>query len=187
MPKPLARNWRPAQRISQQDWPRALSGWLLDSGSLTQRLIKACPGRFYVELVRQQRAYPRRDEARALGLRIGAAVQVREVRLHCDKAVWVVARTVIPLADLRGPARRLTRLGTRPLGAALFATPGMRREPLQIARIAPAHLPSLLQGEARALWGRRSLFRLGNCRVLVHELFRDNIGPCKHQPSHTET
>lgn len=181
MSKALASHWRAAQRISGADWPHTLSNWLLDSGSLTQQLIRACDHSFRVSVVHQGRAIPKRDEARALNLPLGQQVQVREVQLLCGEAVWVVARTVIPLLDLRGPARQLTRLGTKPLGAALFATPGMRREKLQIAKIPARSLPKLLPQDGTQLWGRRSLFRLGQCRVLVHEVFCPAIGPSRHQ------
>ena len=48
---------------------------------------------------------------------------------------WVFARTLIPARTLRGRGRRLTRLGSRPLGQVLFADPKVRRDPVEIARI----------------------------------------------------
>ena len=70
------------------------------------------------------------DEARALGLRLGAWAWIREVQLLGDGQPWVFARTLIPADTLRGRGRRLTRLGTRPLGEVLFTDPGVRRGPV---------------------------------------------------------
>jgi chorismate--pyruvate lyase len=42
------------------------------------------------------------DEARALGLRLGAWAWIREVQLLGDGQPWVFARTLIPADTLRG-------------------------------------------------------------------------------------
>jgi chorismate lyase len=52
---------------------------------------------------------------------------LREVYLLCDGVPWVYARTAIPRETLTGRHRRLAYLKTRPLGAMLFADPGMAR------------------------------------------------------------
>jgi len=92
----------------------------------------------------------------------------------------VFARTVIPASSLRGRLRRLSMLGTRPLGALLFADPGMRRDAPEIARIHPGHdifLQAVQHSRARpaAIWGRRSVFYLDNKPLLVSEIFLPEI------------
>lgn len=153
-----------------------LRDWLLDTGSLTRRVRGACAGRFQVRVESQRWERPRLDEYLALGLRIGRLAWVREVHLLCDDRPWVFARTVIPPRTLRGSRRRLANLGNRPLGALLFADPHMQRGPVEVARVArgSALFAAATQGapgSPSALWGRRSVFRLGGRPLLVSEFF----------------
>ncbi len=119
-----------------------------------------------------------RNEARRLGLRVHQRALIRQVHLVCNDQPWVFARTVIPFTTLRGPLRHLVRLGTRPLGAVLFADPHMRRDELEMACIGTDL--SLFQraitspGEA-CVWGRRSVFYLRNRPLLVSEIFLPGI------------
>jgi chorismate--pyruvate lyase len=154
--------------------------WLLDTGSLTQRLVAACPGAFAVRLLGQQRTRPLREEAAALELVDGVQALVRQVQLQCDTQPWVLARTVIPLTTLTGPRRRLTHLGNRSLGAVLFADPTMARDPVEVTRLTPgsplyAAVTASLRNPPAELWGRRSVFRLGGRPLLVSEFFLPSI------------
>lgn len=153
-----------------------MTDWLLDSGSLTQRLRRACCSRLRVCVLRQCWTRPDRDEARILGLHLDAWAWTREVRLLGDEQPWVFARTLIPMRTLRGRGRRLTQLGTRPLGQALFTDPGVRRGPVEVTRIAadqPLHqraFAGLIESPA-TIWGRRSVFRIEGRPLLVCEIF----------------
>lgn len=157
-----------------------IRGWLQNAGSLTQRLRTACGGVFSVRVLRQgwSRVYP--DEAGQLGVRPNRLALVREVELCCDGIAWVFARTLIPVSSLRGPARRLSLLGSRPLGAVLFADPSVMRGLTQYARLAPGH--ALYESAAAGLvpapeflWGRRTLFYLGGKPLLVNEIFLPGV------------
>ena len=57
--------------------------WLVDTGSLTRRVVRACPGRMRVRVLRQ--AWGRADlgEAVALGMNRHGRVWLREVHLLC--------------------------------------------------------------------------------------------------------
>lgn len=172
--------WHFRSRRLWRDLPPGMADWLLDSGSLTQRLRRACGGRFRVCVLRQGWSRPDRDEARVLGLRLDAWAWVREVHLLCDERPWVFARTLIPARTLRGRGRRLTRLGTRPLGQALFADPGVRRGPVEIARIVAGQrlCRQAFAGRGKALdaiWGRRSVFWIEECPLLVCEIFLPDL------------
>lgn len=163
-----------------RDTPIGLPVWLLDPGSLTQRLRCACAGIFRVRVLDQGWARPSRDEAAALRLRQSVWAWTREVQLLCNEQPWVFARTVIPARTLKGRGRRLTALGTKPLGAVLFADPGVQRGPVEIARIVAGQ--SLHQrafaGFAeppKVIWGRRSVFRIDRDPLLVLELFLPNV------------
>jgi chorismate--pyruvate lyase len=150
--------------------------WLSDSGSLTRSVVARCHGRFAVDVVSQRRATALPSEAQLLGCATPRPVFVREVRLRCKRSVWVYARTLIPLASLRGPAQALTRLGRRPLGEVLFADPTTRRVRVEVARITPRHrlfdrATVHLRRRPAEIWGRRTLFDYAGEQILVNELF----------------
>ncbi|SDL56038.1 chorismate lyase [Franzmannia pantelleriensis] len=143
--------------------------WVASSDSLTARLVAAAEGRpFRVRLLAQRLGRPRLDEARALGLPLHQAVWLRQVALCVDERPWVVARSVAPLAQLRG--QRLERLGERSLGSWLFRQPDLERGPIEISAD-PAPFASALNPSGP--WGRRSVFRHGRFAVLVQEFFLD--------------
>ncbi len=173
-PRPTC--WKPNRYFLRSSLPRGLSGWLLDTASLTLRLQRLCPGKFQVQVLSQAWDAPGIDEARVLGMRPAGLAIIRQVHLLCDGQPWVYARTVIPATSLRGKLQRLAKLGTRPLGGVLFADPGMQRGPVELARIcreesvyqaATGHLP---QAPAE-IWGRRAVFRLSGRPLLVSEVF----------------
>ncbi|EXI71612.1 MAG: chorismate pyruvate lyase [Candidatus Accumulibacter sp. SK-11] len=151
--------------------------WLRDRGSLTARIQSR--GRFAVRVLRQRRCQPTADEAQALGLAPVALAWVREVALSCDERIVVFAHTVLPCQP-RGPLTRwLARLGTRSLGALLFAHVGFSRGPMKFRRLdqrhalfAPAVKALQFSGPPpRTLWARRSQFGFGAQSVLVTEVF----------------
>ena len=167
--------WQPHTCFLRSALPAGLSGWLLDTASLTRRLQTLCPGQFEVRVLAQHRARPARHEALVLGMRQGTRALIREVHLLCSGTPWVYARTVIPCSSLRGRLKRLEHLGTRPLGAVLFADPGMRRGVVELSCIRPGealHRAANAGGwTRRPVWGRRSVFTLAHHPLLVSEIF----------------
>ena len=152
--------------------------WLLDRGSLTDRVRSRCPG-MRVELVLQAPRRTARDERRVAGGGRRLAL-VREVFLSCGRARVVFAHSVTRLAHLRGAWRGLARLGARPLGAALFADPRVRRRPLKFCKLGAGHELHARACAAAgrrlpALWARRSLFILRKSPILVTEIFLPGI------------
>lgn len=149
--------------------------WLTREGSLTRALQARCDD-FSVECVRQVFHDANPDEHAPLGLACGELSWIREVVLHCAGRNVVFAHTVVPATSLRGPWRKLTSLGNRPLGAALFADPRIERHPLAFRRI-NGHHPLYRQAAARlndlpgTLWARRSSFSLDDRPILVTEVF----------------
>ncbi len=150
--------------------PRAYRDWLLDAGSLTRRLIRESHGHFRVQVLRQGFLPAFALERQELGLGQREWPFVREVALLCHDTPWVFARTLIPAATLQGPARALTRLGSKPLGAVLFNDPQVRRGPIAVSRLRAGQLgaPWAAEGE---IWGRRSQFFLSGLPLLVSEYF----------------
>ena len=149
-----------------------LGSWLLDSGSLTAKLLKLSHGDFKVQVLRQVHGRASRSEALALGIGFHARCLIREVILRGHDQPWVFARSVLPLSSLTGSLRHLRKQGTRPLGAFLFSHPHLKRSPIALALISGHHcyLPAALLG-ADPVWGRRSIFSLDNKPLLVSEVF----------------
>jgi chorismate--pyruvate lyase len=177
--------WLPACRAFQLGFPGEVASWLFDNGSLTRRLIDACPGQFCVQVLAEGMTLPMANEGRRLAIAANRHAFVRQVQLMCDDTPWVFARTVIPRSTLTGSQRILTHLGSRPLGAYLFADPHMQRDPVEIARLAPGdHLYHMavegLPGKPACVWGRRTVFYLDNKPLLVNEIFLPGVTRCKN-------
>lgn len=155
-------SWHPHRRRNHISLPRNLQYWLLDPGSLTQRLMQTSRGDFRVERLHEGWGRATLSEARVLGISPRQKVWVREVHLLGCGEPWVFARSLIPFSTLRGRQRRLRNLGNTPLGAVLFQDTSMRRGPIETARV---------QYRNQSTWGRRSVFYLENRPLLVNEVF----------------
>lgn len=178
MPNPVPREcW--LSRPPRATTPPRLIPWLTDPGSLTARIRARC-GRFGVRVLGQRLAPVHRDEAAVLGLPAGQLAWLREVVLEADGVAVVYARSIMPRSNLRGGWNRFTGMGSRPLGAALFADPRIARQPLHVARLDGRDRRYLLAGraegvEGRGLWARRSVFLLDGRALLVCEVFLPGI------------
>jgi chorismate--pyruvate lyase len=156
--------WRPAGQVLPRP-DLAWQSWLLDPGSLTQRLKErsadaAGPGQFRVRVleegwIRQQsplllQCFPSHV--------IRERMWSRRVLLQCGDLPWVAAHSLIPVSSMQGPLKRLRTLNDRPLGEFLFRHPQLRRDQLELTHTG-------------AVWGRRSLFHLFERPLLVAEFF----------------
>ena len=149
--------------------------WLLDRGSLPRR-IQLRSRQFRVGLLALTQRPPTRDERTAVESAARTCCAVREVALHSDGAAVVFAHSVAARRALKGPWRLLLTLGTRPLGAALFADPRVARQPLRFRQIRRGHelyqrACSQLDVAPASLWARRSVFVFRGSRLLVTEVF----------------
>lgn len=168
--------WQPLRQVRRQQIPSSLRAWILDPHSLTQRLRERYGQSFRVDLQAQGIGHPLLDERRRLDMRTGLNGLVRQVYLYGEGRPVVFARTMIPLTSLRGELRRLTRLGTRPLGEFLFTRLASTRAGVELAAIPPGHpLHRKVCAETthtrETLWARRSLFIVDAKPLLVLELF----------------
>ncbi len=163
--------------LTQQDWlslspmPHSLLSlpwrtWLLDKGSLTQRLKDLSNGEFCVQVTHTGSARASLSEARTLGITTRSVVYVREVNLCIREKVVVVARSVIPRSTLTGAERQLRVLNNKPLGEFLFSHKHMSRSSIQIKKGRVDH---------KLMWGRRSIFKLNNKPLLVSEYFLPSL------------
>ena len=175
---PKEPNWRSSKHLFFRSPAAHIKPWLLDTGSLTERLIQASHGDFKVKILRQHWATPLKSETELLGMKPREQAIVREVILCCYDQPWIFARSILPARSTEGTLRHLRRWDDNSLGALLFSDPGMQRDPFEIAQLAGNHsiLPASLQDE-ETVWGRRSRFLLGNQPLLVCEIFLPAFQP----------
>ncbi|ABG38598.1 chorismate lyase [Paraglaciecola sp. T6c] len=150
-----------------------LESWLLNTGSLTQRLQTRCND-FKVQLVSQRQELATPAEYIQLGVSKMSQQkenwQVREVILHGDNQPWVFARSIIPQALCEAD---FLELGDKPLGHLIFNDDRFKRQPFQLMCLQPDEaflheygLPPLTE-----IWGRRSVFCYQQYAMMVAELF----------------
>lgn len=142
--------------------------------SLTQRLRECCE-QFSVRDVQQRLAPPRLDEAVAAGITPHRAALIREVFLYCSERPVVYARSILPTESLVGAWAGLGKLGTRPLGHALFSDPRVERQPFRFRkfRFGDSIYCAATCGKniRQQLWGRYSVFHLHGRPIIVTEVF----------------
>jgi chorismate--pyruvate lyase len=169
--------WRDYRQVKLHI-PSRVRPWLLDEGSLTERLVRASGGQFQVQLLRQCWGAPTADERITLGMAQREVALLRETILMGRQQAWVYARSVIPAATLTGHNRCLRSLGNRSLGSWLFQAHDMQRSPFQVSLLAPDNVlvPAELQQDQH-LWGRRSRFEVSGAALLVCEIFLPRFKP----------
>ncbi|GHE97014.1 chorismate--pyruvate lyase family protein [Thalassotalea profundi] len=170
-PVNLHAQWRNAASVTLD---HRLLNWLLDANSLTARLKNHCQY-FRVKLLGQQIEACHPKEANA-DIYEGEQVLVREVLLLCDDIPQVFARSLIPLRTLTGSERQLAQLGEQSLGQVLFNSPDLCRKDIEVASFTEESSVfklalSFSLGQQNELWGRRSVFLLGDKPLMVAEVF----------------
>ncbi len=172
----LRQRWLSGSRFQLNAPPKQLQPWLQESGSLTQRLLNACDKTFSVRVLKQHVRLVQQNEAQLLRIPLRSRVIIRNVHLLCGSTPWVYAHTVLPVSTLRGHQQRLAAIGSRPLGSLLFSDPSLQRSALQIIRLPPQQSRQITQvANQNIVWGRRSLFQIGNKPLLVSEYFLDAL------------
>lgn len=170
--------WRPVTRFTSAELPPGHRAWLLDDGSLTERLVALNRGEFRVERLYQGWQVPLASERRLLDLPLRQRAMVREVTLMVSDRAMVFARSVFPVSSLAGSLTHLRRLKNRSLGAILFRHPNMHRSPFELSLIGGEsdYLPPALRQPGPA-WGRRSRFDIRGKRLMVSEVFLQDFTP----------
>ncbi len=158
---------------------KALQSWLIDTGSLTARLQQRY-AHFAVKPMAVKYAKPIQDEFALLNLCSHKTALIREVFLIGNNQPVVFAHSVLPRTSLRGAWHGLGRLGNKPLGATLFANPKVKRSPLEYKKLSACSPISIrvaghMQASPKALWARRSVFQLNCARILVTEVFLEEL------------
>ena len=170
--QPKEPNWQNQRRVTGARLSAGLRTSLLDSGSLTARLLAACE-HFEVRVLRQLWEFPRLSERRLLQLAPRRYALIREVALVCDGTPMVFARSVMPARSLSGELRHLRRFGSQSLGSLLYADPDLQRSDFELAFAADTlfRVPAAVYAGKARLWGRRSRFLLKGQPLLVSEIF----------------
>jgi chorismate lyase len=153
--------------------------WLRDHGSLTQRIQQRCT-HFAVRGVRTGLARIALDESALLGIAPQQLAYSREVFLYADDQPVVFAHSALDPEHLRGAWTAVRSLGSKPLGAMLFAHPLVERKPLHYKALRNTHplyqrVATVLSDPPHRLWARRSLFYLHDAPLLVTEVFLPEI------------
>ncbi len=163
--------WLPAHSVVA-DIANPLKEWLLDEGSLTERLKQAHHNDFAVQVLYQDNGIPTDGERHFLGITCDDAT-IREVLLVCEGKPRVFARSILPLTTVKSGNQPLLRLGSKPLGAFLFANKGMRRGAIELCCMPARQFADYMTAERLpgSVWGRRSLFFLNNAPLSVCEIF----------------
>lgn len=182
---PIEESWL----LPEQTQPRdpLLRNWLLNTGSLTERLQSHCL-RFEVEVLNQAVSNISQDEGQYLYGQFDTqaqTTQVREVFLKGNSQHWVFARSLLPAAFLQQEMAELTQLGTRPLGKIIFNDERFQRQGFQLVEcpVGGSTYKKLELKNDYSLWGRRSLFRFKQHHIMVAEIFLPDCPAYDNQPA----
>ncbi|MDK1289244.1 chorismate--pyruvate lyase family protein [Pseudoalteromonas umbrosa] len=147
---------------------------LIEQGSLTA-LLKSQSNSFKVKVIDEQYLMLPPNIAKVLENEVEQAV-CRQVLLYCDDQPHVYAQSWILLgANEQG----LTNLGEQPLGEKLFQQSLWHRGELEVSYVDDRHshmqLCDLLGAQHGPIFARRSVFTKGSAKVLVCEIFNNEI------------
>lgn len=166
--------WLKNRQGTRQQLPEAVQSWVYESGSLTARLRGDYGNRVAVKVLQQRWCAPFLSERKLLNQPEHRYALIREVLLYADDKPLILARTVIPYSTIKATQSNLSRLGTRPLGEVLFADPRLERMEMEVVWVRPSSWTKdsiEVAGIARPVWGRRTVYALGQSEMLVAEFF----------------
>ena len=139
--------------------------WLLDKGSLTEKLVAYSAGNFRVNVLAQYWGLPNLHEAVRLNIPHYLAVRVREVELYVNDKAAVFARSIMPLKIYLQQRHTLQNIGTKPLGLLLFKDGRIR--------VSKRYVSVLDRGPGDQVYGRSTPYQYYGGEILVSEYFID--------------
>ncbi len=171
--------WKPLTDENRKKIPKELRSWLIDTGSLTQKLRSACNA-FSVHLIKQTQRTAKPHEATLLELSKGDQLIDREVQLYCNTTPVVYARSLIPLKAISDRFSDLDSMGERPLGEKIFSDPQLSRSPIEWSQLTAdhplfQHAIDNVSSTPENIFGRRSLFYGAAKPILISEFFLPEI------------
>ena len=169
--------WQKASQYTLND--QHLADWLLNTGSLTERL-QALTSNFEVKVLGQATIDADASEKAALADYEHHKWQIREVILFGDGKPWVFARSILPEHLCK---TTWSTLGNQPLGQRIFNDDNFVRSEFVITQLNKNPL-SGIDANARdgELWGRRSAFKIKDWHLLVAEVFLPDCPSYLKQP-----
>lgn len=136
--------------------PVTVQLWLNDKKSLTKKLKQQFDD-FFVRVLSQKKQQPHSHESDTINN--NSECIIREVELLGNGKVVIFARSIIPITP---DTKEILSIGSKPLGEVLFNNPNVNRGDMQIT-------------QAGEIWGRRSVFSIGNTKLLVSEFFMEEL------------
>lgn len=161
--------------------PKNLQSWVYEPGSLTQRLRTEYGSAVTVKVLFQQWQSPFLTESQRLHLPCYRYSLIREVLLHVDNKPLILARTVLPQATINIAKRKLSNLGTRPLGEVIFSYPNLARLETDICCVSEKIWSSQLKQQVTIegqICGRRTVYAIEQQPMLVSEFFMPELLQC---------
>ncbi len=159
-----------------------LADWLLNTGSLTERL-QALTTHFSVAVLGQEVLDMDISEKRLLSTQCNQKWQIREVLLQGRRANsedlesqknWVFARSVLPHELCTS---QWANLGNQPLGKRIFNDNNFVRSEFEIGQLFYHPLTQQAFAQDQACWARRSKFTIAQYELIVAEAFLPD-SPC---------
>ncbi len=151
---------------------------LSDRGSLTERFRQVMGVTPHLTRLGQGHQFVCWRERRLLGIDQRQMALVREIKMGNGEQNWLFARTVVPIATLRGSAKRIANLNDAPIGKILFGRNGARRKEMKVfltnqlpKTVVQQGIVSSSQITQRMLWQRESIFEFPSGPLMVSELF----------------
>lgn len=171
--------WFSAEQLKIPD--PVLKNWLLDTGSLTERL-QANSRHFRLELLGQEELAINASEQASLGIEQVNPV-IREVLLQGNQQNWVYARSLMSRKLCDDASHQFGQLGNTPLGKVIFNDPRFTRQPFEICCLQGNTLlhQTFHITPTYTLWGRRSVFSYQEYKLMVAEIFLPNAPAYKNQ------
>lgn len=155
--------------------PFHVAEWLLEFGSLTEKLERAVGDKVKIEVLKESVEIASEKEAVLLDMAVGNKIWSREVLLFGKNTPWIYAKTLVPISS----AHLIQELGQKPLGSILFSEKQLTRQMLKVRKLDSAHhlyqsAKNNHQEINQNLWARRSLWQnpeQADIQLLVSEVF----------------
>ena len=165
--------------------PIGTQDWLMRPQVISTAFQLHSHDKVYVRVLEERRTMPLSDEIaylKAHDAKLGLP-WVRQVYLCSGAQPWSFARVVVPETTYLKHQQAFDTLGDKFLGEnLLYGRPNVRRDPFEYIGIDRQSPWFILAGQGMAhpltetlLWGRRSLFWIGEDPLLVGELFFDTL------------
>ncbi len=169
--------WQSSTKVLPKS--QELQSWLIEPGSLTQRL-RSISLNFKVHVLNENWQSSSKDEMKLLQDSELEQAWVRETILCDGNKTLIFARSIFPKATLAGRGEILKTLGNRSLGDFLFTDPDWHRDPFEINYLQPqdffcSHLATIISYPKQPFWARCSRFYFFGQPLLITEAFLPDL------------